>query len=71
MPTEFCPECELPIHIGQHPRIGQRVTCPHCGTVLRVTEVSPLEFYWVDDKPPKVSVSAGNSLVTGSSKQQY
>jgi hypothetical protein len=52
MPTEFCPDCEMPIRIGPRPKIGQRVTCPHCTARLEVTEVSPLEFYWAFDKQP-------------------
>jgi hypothetical protein len=71
MPTEFCPECELPIHIGAHPQIGQRLPCPHCGTNLQVTDVSPLEFYWADDMRPVVSISAGSSLVTRPSRRQH
>jgi hypothetical protein len=72
MPTEFCPECELPVYIGARPRMGQRVRCAHCGTNLQVTEVFPLELYWVDDRQPVVSVRAGNSPMTRSrsSKRQ-
>ena len=66
MPTEFCPQCELPIRIGRRPRKGQRVSCPYCGTNLQVTEVFPLEFYWVADRPPVVSSSAGDSLTNRS-----
>ncbi len=70
MPTEFCPDCELPIRIGRRPWIGQRVTCPHCGTNLEVTEVSPLEFYWVEDRPRVKPVSADSCLVTRASRRQ-
>jgi hypothetical protein len=70
VPTEFCPECELPIYIGARPRMGQRVTCSHCGTNLQVTAVFPLEFYWVDDRLPVVPVRAGNHPKTRSSSSR-
>jgi uncharacterized Zn-binding protein involved in type VI secretion len=67
MLTEFCPDCEMPIRIAPRPRIGQRLTCPHCNTRLEVTEVSPLEFYWViegqpvarEGKDSKIAFAAG------------
>ena len=43
MPTEFCPDCEMPIRIAI-PWIGQRVACPYCSVSLLVTDVTPLEF---------------------------
>ena len=54
MPTEFCPACEMPIRIGARPKTGQHVNCPHCTARLKVTEVSPLEFYWAEDEQPLV-----------------
>jgi hypothetical protein len=69
MPTEFCPGCEMPIRIAPRPKIGQRVTCPHCTTRLQVSEVSPLEFYWADDEQPLVLKGAKSSVRSGEGKR--
>lgn len=69
MPTEFCPDCELPIRIGPRPKIGQRVTCPHCTARLEVTEVSPLEFYWADDEQRIVLKGAKTSVEPGAGRR--
>ena len=65
MPTEFCPDCEMPIRIGPRPKIGQRVTCPHCTARLEVTEVSPLELNWVGDKRREAEGSNGRVTTAG------
>jgi hypothetical protein len=69
MPTEFCPDCEMPIRIGPRPKIGQRVTCPHCTARLKVTEVSPLEFYWAEDEQPVVPKGAKSSVKPGAGRR--
>ena len=69
MPTEFCPDCEVPIRIGPRPRIGQRLTCPHCSASLEVTEVSPLELYWVVDKQPVALEGRDNKMTVEAGKR--
>lgn len=64
MPTEFCPDCEMPIRIEPRPRIGQRLTCPHCSTSLKVIEISPLEFYWVNDERPVATKAVKNRMAS-------
>ncbi len=68
MPTEFCPDCEMPIRIAI-PWIGQRVACPYCSVSLLVTDVTPLEFYWADNKPPVVLKGGGKSTITRASRR--
>ena len=68
MPTEFCPACEMPVHIGMHPRVGQRLACPHCSTSLEVSEVFPLELNWVKDKQPEAEGTGGGVARTGRSQ---
>ena len=47
MSVALCPDCEEGINFGSRPRIGQRVSCPHCGADLGVIEISPIELDWV------------------------
>ena len=46
MAIALCPDCEEGISLGPRPRIGQKVTCPHCNAELEVVEISPLELDW-------------------------
>ena len=69
MPTEFCPDCEVPIRIGPLTRIGQRLTFPHCSASLEVTEVSPLELYWVVDKQPVALEGRDNKMTVEAGKR--
>jgi len=46
MSVALCPDCEEGIDFGSRVRIGQRVTCPHCGADLEVIELTPLELDW-------------------------
>ncbi len=41
----FCPECDSRIRL-RTPRLGQRVQCRECGTVLEVIDLHPLELEW-------------------------
>jgi lysine biosynthesis protein LysW len=49
MAIAFCPDCDEKVPLGPHPRIGRRVTCPHCTAELEVIEVSPPELDWARD----------------------
>ncbi len=50
MAIAFCPECEEGVSLGPQPRIGQRVTCPHCNAELEVVDLSPVELDWAYDE---------------------
>jgi transcription initiation factor IIE alpha subunit len=50
MAIAFCPECEEGVSLGPRPRIGQRVTCPHCNAELEVVDLSPVELDWAYDE---------------------
>jgi alpha-aminoadipate/glutamate carrier protein LysW len=47
MPLGVCPECDEDIRIPGKPRLGQRVSCQHCGAQLELVELDPLELDWV------------------------
>jgi alpha-aminoadipate carrier protein LysW len=46
----ICPECDSPIDVDElDVDIGDELTCSECGTLLRVSSDSPLEFEAADD----------------------
>ena len=46
----ICPECDSPIDVDEYDvDIGDELTCSECGTLLRVSSDSPLEFESADD----------------------
>ena len=46
----ICPECDSPIDVDEFDvDIGDELTCSECGTLLRVSNDSPLEFEPADD----------------------
>lgn len=45
----YCPDCDSRIKL-KSPRLGQKVTCHACGTVLEVVNTSPLELDWTFDE---------------------
>lgn len=49
MSLALCPDCEEGINMGSDARIGQRISCPHCGADLEVVELSPIELDWAYD----------------------
>lgn len=50
MPTTHCIECEEAIELEGRARIGQKVSCAHCGAVLEVVSTDPIELDWADDE---------------------
>ncbi len=46
MATAFCPACDEEVKLSGKPKIGQTLTCPHCGEELQVIEVDPVELDW-------------------------
>jgi lysine biosynthesis protein LysW len=49
MPTAHCIECDEEIELEGRARIGQKVTCTHCGADLEVVGVDPVELDWADE----------------------
>ena len=48
--SAICPECDSPIDVDEYDvDIGDELTCSECGSLLRVSNDSPLEFEAVDD----------------------
>jgi alpha-aminoadipate/glutamate carrier protein LysW len=49
--SAICPECDSPIDVDEFDvDIGDELTCSECGTLLRVSSDSPLEFEAADDE---------------------
>jgi alpha-aminoadipate carrier protein LysW len=49
--SAICPECDSPIDVDEYDvDIGDELTCSECGTLLRVSNDSPLEFEPADDE---------------------
>jgi alpha-aminoadipate carrier protein LysW len=45
-----CPECDSPIDVDEFDvDIGDELTCSECGSLLRVSSDSPVEFESADD----------------------
>ena len=48
--SAICPECDSPIDVDEFDvDIGDELTCSECGTLLRVSNDSPLEFEAADE----------------------
>ena len=48
--SAICPECDSPIDVDEFDvDIGDELTCSECGSFLRVSNDSPLEFDVADD----------------------
>ena len=48
--SAICPECDSPIDVDEYDvDIGDELTCSECGTLLRVSSDSPLEFEPADE----------------------
>ena len=48
--SAICPECDSPIDVDEFDvDIGDELTCSECGSLLRVSGESPLEFELADD----------------------
>ena len=49
--SAICPECDSPIDVDEFDvDIGDELTCSECGSFLRVSSDSPLEFELADDE---------------------
>jgi lysine biosynthesis protein LysW len=44
MPKTLCPNCEDSLNFSNVPRIGQKITCPHCGEILEVLGLEPIKL---------------------------
>jgi lysine biosynthesis protein LysW len=47
----ICPECDASIHFEHQPKIGQRVRCSQCNSILSVIRLMPLELDWAFIEP--------------------
>ena len=48
--SAICPECDSPIDVDEFDvDIGDELTCSECGSLLRVSSDSPVEFEVADD----------------------
>lgn len=48
--SAICPECDSPIDVDEYDvDIGDELTCSECGSLLRVSSDSPLEFEVADE----------------------
>jgi hypothetical protein len=48
--SAICPECDSPIDVDEYDvDIGDELTCSECGSLLRVSSDSPVEFEVADD----------------------
>jgi alpha-aminoadipate/glutamate carrier protein LysW len=48
--SAICPECDSPIDVDEYDvDIGDELTCSECGSLLRVSSDSPLEFEAADE----------------------
>lgn len=49
--SAICPECDSPIDVDEYDvDIGDELTCSECGSLLRVSSDSPVEFEIADDE---------------------
>jgi len=49
--SAICPECDSPIDVDQFDvDVGDELTCSECGSFLRVSSDSPLEFEIADEE---------------------
>jgi alpha-aminoadipate carrier protein LysW len=49
--SAICPECDSPIDVDEFDvDIGDELTCSECGSLLRVSSDSPLEFDLADEE---------------------
>lgn len=48
--SAYCPECDAEIEIdGADAEIGDELSCSECGSLLRVSNDSPIELEFADD----------------------
>ena len=48
--SAFCPECDAELDIDEADvEIGDELSCSECGSLLRVSNDSPLELEFADD----------------------
>ena len=49
--SAICPECDSPIDVDEFDvDIGDELTCSECGSLLRVSSDSPVEFEVADEE---------------------
>jgi alpha-aminoadipate/glutamate carrier protein LysW len=49
--SAICPECDSPIDVDEYDvDVGDELTCSECGSLLRVSSDSPVEFEIADEE---------------------
>jgi hypothetical protein len=56
-----CPECDAEVQFMSEPRVGQRVICQACHSMLRVIRDYPIELDWAFIEPFEGSTSNDES----------
>ena len=46
MSHAYCPDCDGRISFNPTPKVGKRLTCPHCDAELEVIDLDPVELDW-------------------------
>ncbi len=57
MLKSVCPECDADVRFTSMPKVGQRLTCSTCYSVLTVIDQHPIELDWAFLKPFEASIS--------------
>jgi hypothetical protein len=47
----ICPECDTKVYFERQPKIGERVLCRKCKSILAVIRLMPLELDWAFVEP--------------------
>lgn len=47
----MCPECDAKVLVELEPKIGQRVMCRSCKSILTIIRLMPLELDWAFIEP--------------------
>lgn len=55
-----CPTCETRFEVTRELGLGDKVECPECGELLRVTSLAPIEVeYWEEETEEEDELNPG------------
>ena len=52
----ICPECDADVQFTSMPKVGHRLVCPTCNSVLTVISQHPIDLDWAFMEPFKASI---------------